>query len=188
MNRQDIEPGGLPTNPAQRAVPDFQSYRVPSDPQWAAKARDAERRLIAGGWVWPSQLACECDRFGVRDVHFGDRLCGVVVGYLRDCGESGRTPTVAEAEAGLKALAVPHNPDELFWILLETHVPRVLECADLVQDVLRGSEQRIADQLRELARDTLKITFHAIGCPKCQACATGNRPSNRSGLKGRAVA
>lgn len=179
LSWKKCEPGGLPTAPAQSAVPEFQSYPVPSDPQALSQAREAERRLVAAGWNWPSQLACECERFALAASDFGDRLCAVAIGYLRDCGESGRAPALAGAEALLTVFAVPRDPGELGAILRETIVPSGDQFADLVQDVLRGSEERSAYQLRQLTRDTLKITLHAIGCTKCQACALGKRPDSQ---------
>jgi hypothetical protein len=176
MSVNGAGPSGLPTATAPRAFPKFPSYVVPNDPQGLSKAHDAERSLLSAGWRWASQLAVECERFGVHVSDFGDRLCGTACGYLRDCGESGRTPALTDAEAVLTAHAVPRDPGELAAILRETIVPSGVEFADLVSDVLRGSEQRSAAELRQLTRDTLKITLHAIGCPTCQACARGKRP------------
>jgi len=188
MFLRQCEPGGVPANPAQRAVPDFPSYPVPNDVQSPCEAREAERRLVAAGWSWASQLACDCERFGLHTRDFEDRLCGAIVGFLRACGEDGRTPTLAGAEAELTAFGVPHGPDELYWILHETIVPRGVEVADLVSDVLRGSEERSTQQLRELTRDALRAVSHTFNCPRCIACASGNRPSNRPVLRGKAIA
>lgn len=181
-------PCGVATATAPYAVPGFPSYPIPNDPQELAKARDAERLLVAAGWGWPSQLACDADRLGLHDRDFADRLCSVTVAYLRDCGESGRTPNLADAEAVLTEFAVPRYPGELASMIGGARPPHGSEFANLIHDVLLSSEERSAQQLRELTRDTLKITLHAIHCPKCQACAVGHRPSARPGLRGRAVA
>lgn len=170
-------PGGVPANPAQRAVPDFPSYTVPNGVQAPYEAREAEQRLVAAGWTWPSQLACDCVRFGLHASDFRDRLCGVTVGFLRACGEDGRTPTLAGAEAVLTAFGVPRDPDELYFVLQVTIVPRGCEFADLIGDVLGGSEKRSAQQLRELTTDALRAVNHTFNCPRCSACANGATPT-----------
>jgi hypothetical protein len=173
MSWKANEPGGVPADPAQCVAADLPSYPVPKDPQGLSKARDAERRLIAAGWTWPSQLACDCERFGVLDLDFGDRLCGTLCGFLRACGEDGRNPDIPTAEAVLTRFAVPRDPGELAVILWDTTFPTGDDFADLVADVLRGAEQRTAQQLRELICDALRALKHSFECPRCIACANG---------------
>jgi hypothetical protein len=114
------------------------------------------------------------DAYGLHADDFGDRLCGVAVGYLRHCGENGRSPTLADAEVALSAFAVPRDPGELGSIIQNASAPHGCEFADLVTDVLRGSEQRSAQQLRELTSDALRALKHTFECPRCIACANGS--------------
>jgi len=130
--------------------------------------------------VNPFQFTCDADRFGLHISDFRDRLCGVVAGFLRDCGERGWTPTLAGAEAALDSFTVPREADELFSILIETPVYDGDSFADLIGEVVNGSQERDADLFRELTRDALRTVKHAFECPRCITCARGKRfPSDR---------
>ena len=131
---------------------------------------NAERALIAAAWVNPGPFASDADRLALHLDDFDDRLCGVVAGYLRLCGESGRVPTLAGAEAVLDSFAVPRAPDELFHLLIDTLVPRGADLTDLIVSVQRQADDRREDECRALARDALRAWAHAFGCRRCHAC------------------
>jgi hypothetical protein len=121
------------------------------------------------------QLARGANQLGLNISDFRDRLCGVVVRYLRDCGESGRVPTLAGAEAALDEFAVPRDSDELFFLLIDTAVSDCDSFADLIRDVLREADDRAEQLCRDLTRDALRTLKHAFECPRCIACARGHR-------------
>jgi len=121
-----------------------------------------ETRLIARAWVEPIQFACDADRLGLHVDDFADRMLGTVAGYLRIVGESGQTPTPAGAEAMLSEWAVPHDPDEVFWILYDTPFPRGESFADLIMDVQRAAYDRGEAEFRALGRDALRAWKEAF--------------------------
>jgi len=139
------------------------------------KPPDPEHILLAAAWADPVQFACDADRLELHISDFADRLCGTVAGYLRICGESGRLPSLAGAEAVLDSFAVPHEPDEVFFLLIDTPVSRGDSFADLIRAVQRAADDRAEAQCRALARDALRAVRHAFECPRCKSCRTNPR-------------
>jgi hypothetical protein len=133
---------------------------------------DPERALLAAGWFDPVQLARDADRLRLHVDDFTDRMLGTVAGYVRICGESGRVPTLREAEAALDALGVPRDRDEVFWVLNDS-LTKGVDLTDLIIAVQRAADDRAEQLTRELARDGLRTLKHAFECPRCIACACG---------------
>lgn len=76
-------------------------------------------------------------------------------------GESGRRPTLADTEALLTACGVPHNPDELYWILQDTIVPGGVGFADLV---FSPTALRLANWPRINPVNGVRRRVLALGC------------------------
>jgi len=157
MYLNEAGPSGCSTGATPKAVTQVKFYHTRRGEQARRDFKLAERRLCAAGWCDPVQLACDSDRMGLHESDFEDRLCGVVIEFLRDCGESGRTRTLAGAEAVLDAFAVPRDADELYFILIETPIAKGDDFADLIGDVLHEADNRSEQLCRELCRNALKM-------------------------------
>jgi len=140
-------------------------------------AVEAERILLATGWSRPAELASVAAALGLRVTDFSDRLVGIVVAYLRLCGERAVKPTLPEAVALLASRAVPHADGELYHILQDTPVPGTESRVDLVADVQRAADARTDELCRSLASDAFRAVAHAFKCRDCISCQRTRRPS-----------
>ncbi|MFH1108726.1 MAG: hypothetical protein V1790_05980 [Planctomycetota bacterium] len=138
----------------------------------------AEHHLLAAGWRNPAELSRVCDALHLRYLDFGDRLVGVVVGYLRSCADRGVPPDLDECEQLLTTKAVPRDPGELYHILQDPTAGESI--TDLALAVQRGADERTDALCRALTRDALKAVSHTFTCPDCIRCSqakpSGPRP------------
>jgi hypothetical protein len=154
---------------------------------------NAEHRFLALGWRDPVDLAHACDCLALRVTDFGDRLVGVVVGYLRTCFGRRVAPDLDECERLLTERAVPRSAGELYAILQEPTVGESI--TDLALAVQQAADSRTDELCRSLTRDALKAVKHAFDCADCIQCQQGNRRTwtaqthgLRSALRGRVIA
>jgi len=136
----------------------------------------AERILLATGWSKPVELARVCDCLGLRNLDFADRLCGIVVDYLRVCADRGVTPDLDDAERLLSERAVTRSPGELRLILQEPVAPGDT-FADLVQEVQRAADARTDELCNSLIRNGVRAFLHAFNCERCISCQRRQPPS-----------
>jgi hypothetical protein len=132
----------------------------------------AEHRLLAAGWRNPAELARVCDALHLRYLDFGDRLIGVVVGYLRACADAGSTPDLEGAERLLTKRGVSRAPGELYHILQEPLTPGDT-LVDLALEVQRGADRRTDELCRSLTLDGFRTLRHAFNCADCIRCSQG---------------
>jgi hypothetical protein len=129
-----------------------------------------ERRLLTTGWRGPAELARVADALDLRYPDFGDRLVGIVVGYLRACTDRGVAPDLDEAERLLTERAVPRSPGELYAILQEPVTPGDT-LADLALAVQQSAHRRTDELCRLLTRDAFRAWSHTFNCPRCIGCS-----------------
>jgi len=147
-------------------------------------AIETEKRLLCLGWRDPSELARVADAYGLHVDDFRDRLCGVAVGYLRECGDDNRTPSWPEAVDYLARHGF-RNADDFYFILVDKPVPDGDTVTDLVEQVQRAADDRAAEDCRYVTREAVSLTLHALGCPRCQRCAKPDRNGARPRSVGR---
>ena len=160
-------PGGLATDPALNTDFRTSSYPARSRVQEHCNTNETEQALLVAAWGNPGQFARLADAFALHISDFHDRLAGVIAGYLRICGETGRRPTLAEAEAMLRECAVLHNRDELAFLITEP-APRGESLADLMVAVQRAAMDRSEQLFRELTRDAWRAMVRGLNCPHCR--------------------
>jgi len=146
-------------------------------------AVEAERILLATGWSRPAELASIAAVLGLRVTDFRDRLCGIVIEYLRDCVTHGTLPTLTEAVAALASRGVPHADGELYQILMDTPMPACESIADLGLAVQQGADERTDELCRMLTREAFRAWSHAFNCRDCIHCQRTRRPSKSGAWK-----
>jgi len=124
-------------------------------------AVQAERRLLALGWLQPSELNDTGYRLGLRGDDFSWVGHGFVYTFLCLCGEHGITPTIGECLRLALKNSVELKADQLDDILFFTD-NRDSELVNYADDVLHASQNRSEALLRELCRDTLRAVNRGL--------------------------
>jgi len=115
-------------------------------------ADEAERRLLALGWLQPNELNDTGYRLGLQSDDFSWIGHEFVYTFVCQCGEHGITPTIGECLRLASKTSVELTADQLDDILFFT-VIRDGELVNYAADVLRASQKRSEALLRELCRD-----------------------------------
>ena len=158
MRLMQCEPGGLATDPAPDTCVPQLSYFRGGIPQ-------AEPELCAAGWRDPAKLARVADACALHTDDFVDRLCGILVGYLRIIGERGLRPSPTDAEQFARPLGVCMFPGEIPAIV-GTLIARGDGIADHIPDIQRGAEQRADANARYAAQSGLcEVVDFVVECP-----------------------
>ncbi len=157
------------------------SSQVESRPSGFQADRGIERRLVAASWQNAVELARAADSFGLGFDDFLDQLCGVAVGYLRQCAENDQQASWNSAATYLRRFGVAHIHD-LYCVLVDTPVPESDSIPDLVQQVQRAADARADDDCRYATRQVTLLVLHALSCPHCRRCAAFGTDARRPSI------
>jgi len=124
-------------------------------------AVEAERRLLALGFLQPDQLDDIGFRLGLRSDDFTWIGYGFLYTYVCLCGEQGITPTVEECVQLAAANSVELTARQLNDILFNTDI-RDGELVNYAHDVLRASQRRSEALFRDLVRDTIRAVNRGL--------------------------
>ncbi len=142
---------------------------------FAARVYEAERRLIAAGWIDPVGLHDAACRYGLCGKRFGDPRCGFLYSFLATCAERGIHPTV---DLCLRVVEFDHTAPlgrkdkEWTWCVIHETPTRSQDLDDYVRGVVRLADfrQRTAKHhVTELARTMIdEDHFEIVVRPKQQ--------------------
>jgi len=116
---------------------------------------EAERLVLALGWLQPGELSDTGYRLGLQGNDFSWVGHGFLFEYIVDCGERGVTPTVNECVGLAADRCVEVDAAFLFDLLLNADF-RDGELVNYAFDVQRASQDRASEFFRELCRDTIR--------------------------------
>ena len=124
-------------------------------------AVEAERQLLALGWLQPSELNDTGYRLGLRSADFPWIGYGFAYCYLCLCGETGITPTAERCVQLAADNCVELTQRQLDDILFNTEF-RDGALVNYAADVLRASQRRLEALIRDLVRDTLRAVNRGL--------------------------
>lgn len=175
MNQQECPP--RPGGPEAGRNTEHPNHTTTSD-NFKADI-EAERRLLALGWLQPNELNDTGYRLVLRSDDFTWIGHGFVYTFICLCAENGITPTIGDCLRLASKTSVELTADQLDNILFSTEILDG-ELVNYAYDVLRASQKRSEALLRELCRDTLRAVHRGLRIDAEWHCKQINKPARRS--------
>ena len=140
---------------------------------------EAERRLLALGFLQPGELNDTRYQLGLRSDDFTWIGHGFLFEYIVDCADRGSNPDFNECVRLGTERGVEIDESCLHDILFGTDF-RDGELVNYAHDVLRASQNRSETLFRDLCRDTIRAVNRGLRIDAERRCYRIRKPARRS--------